>query len=80
MITKSNITINKKKFTVNKAIGKSWRMVHDAKYVYVIIETDKESKTESINDIFEADTEQECLEEIKRLGLEYVDNGDEYLG
>jgi len=77
MITKSNITINKKQVAVKKATGKNWRMVHDAKYVYAIIETNPESKTESINDIFEADTEQECFDEIKRLGLEYVDNGEE---
>jgi len=75
MITKSNIIINNDQVIVNKATGKSWRMVYDDKYVYVIIEAEMDSKTESINDIFEADTEQECFDEIKRLGL--VNIGEE---
>lgn len=47
----------------------SWRLVHDGKRVVTLFESD--GYTVSAYTIFESEKEEECLKEIKRLGLEY---------
>ncbi len=46
---------------------KSWRLVHNGTDVLVLMETS--GYTTTINTVFEAATEEECLAEIARLGL-----------
>lgn len=46
---------------------KSWRLVHDGKNVLAFMET--AGFTTTMHTMFESQTEQECLDEIVRLGL-----------
>lgn len=52
------------------AKAKSWRFAHDGKKV-IAPPFESEGKTLSRWPLFCATTEKECLDEIKRLGLEY---------
>ena len=49
---------------------KSFRLVHDGVKVLALFES--EGTTGTINTLFCATTEQECLDEIERLGLKYT--------
>ena len=55
-------------FKVNEVgPSKSWRLVHDGKKVITLFYS--KGITSSIYTIFEADSAQKCLDEIKRLNL-----------
>jgi hypothetical protein len=67
-------TINSKTseitFTIHEVGPKrSWRLVHDGKRVVTLFESD--GYTTSAYQIFEAGTEAECFDEIKRCNLVY---------
>lgn len=47
----------------------SWRLVHDGKDVMALFESG--GYTTTIHNVFEAQTRDECLAEIERLGLVY---------
>ena len=56
-------------------VQKSWRLVHDGTKVTSLFESSGETLTRLT--MFCATTEQECLDEIERLGLEYVVDNSE---
>lgn len=45
----------------------SWRLVHNGKDVLALMET--AGFTTTVHTVFEAQSEQECLDEVARLGL-----------
>lgn len=49
----------------------SWRLVHDGEKVLALLFAYGTTQTKFT--LFEADTKEECLAEIARLGLEYVE-------
>lgn len=59
-------------FDINHASGKNFRLVYDAKKAYCIVEGEAQTITSTLYDIKEYATEQEALDEIKKLGLEYI--------
>jgi len=56
----------------------SWRLVHDGKDVLFLDETS--GYTETKFQLFEARTKGECMKEIQRLGLHYVEGSDDLKG
>ena len=71
-LTNTTINVDKTGKTVLANVSpreKSWRLVHDGKKVIVLFEG--EGETWCIHKMFCATTEKECIEEIKKLGLEY---------
>ena len=66
MQSKSGKARSKKTMT-----GQMWRLVHDGTTAFAIIEGSNKSKTETILDVLEFNTESEALAEIKKLGLKY---------
>ena len=61
-----------KEFTINKAKGENFRLVHDGKTAFTIIEGTDKNETSCVHKIEEFSTEQECLDRIKELGLKYT--------
>jgi len=61
-------------FTKNNATGKAFRLVHDGTKAF-IIEGTTENITTTIHAVEEFVTEQEALDRIKVLGLEYEEPG-----
>ena len=59
-------------YTINKKTGKGFVLVHDKVTAFSIIEGTEETETVSIHIMEEFDTEQECLDRIKELGLKYT--------
>ncbi len=51
---------------------KSWRLIHYGREVITLFESSGDTRT--MWDAFEAPTEQDCLDEIQRLGLEYEED------
>jgi hypothetical protein len=59
-------------FDINKTSKEdSWRLVHDGINVLTLFKSS--GYTHSINFIFEAKTRKECLTEIKRLKLNFIE-------
>jgi len=56
---------------VNVATGKMFRLVHDGKTAFTIIEGTDKNQTACTHNIEEFETVQECLDQIKELGLQY---------
>ena len=60
-------------FDMNEATGTGFRLVHDGKTTFAIIKGTEKSITHCVHNIEEFETEQECLDRIKELGLEYTE-------
>ena len=67
---------DKLKFKVNKSTGKAFRLVHNGKDVFALIEGTDKSKTTTIYEVEEFKTEQEALTRISELGLKYENDND----
>ena len=63
-------------FSYNTATGKNFRLVHDGKTAFVIIEGTEKGATDTIHNIEEFKTEKECLDQIEKLGLIYNQTKD----
>lgn len=73
MITQSTITVNDKVYTVNNCNFQYERVsVHDNIKVISFEKSLKQGTLQTINTIFEAASEEEGKNEIKRLNLEYT--------
>ncbi len=62
------ITINSK---VKNVTGKMFRLVHDGKKVMALIEGTDITRTSTMHEVEEFETEQLALNRIKDLGLEH---------
>lgn len=73
MITQKTTSVEGQDFTINCSDLKcDWILVHNGvKALIVEYVSTKNCKIETRNTIFEASTKEECIAEIKRLGLEY---------
>ena len=58
-------------FDLNQKTGTDWALIHDDKTALAVIEGSEKGFTETIHKIEEFETEQECLDQIKKLGLIY---------
>ena len=58
-------------FNVNHASKKKFRLVHDIKKAYVIVDGNEKNITSAIYDMKEFNTKEEALDKVEELGLEY---------
>ena len=73
MITQKTISVDGEELTLNCSDLKcNWILVYNnAEVLFIENVSNKNCTLETLNTIYEASTEQECLDEIKRLNLEY---------
>ncbi|GAG88242.1 unnamed protein product [marine sediment metagenome] len=70
-------TVGKVTFTgypgIQNIVGTQWRLIHDGKVVRALVEGSDDTVTtcQASLKVIEFDTEKGCLDEVKRLGLEY---------
>lgn len=73
--TSINSTYDKEKgeltFTVNHLSGKKYRLAHDNKTAWALVEGENTTFTSTLHTVEEFDTEKEALDQISKLGLEY---------
>lgn len=73
MISQKTITVNNIQYIVNVCDSQSnWVLIHDDSKVISLTENiNKSGIIETVLNIFEGSSKEECLREIKRLNLEY---------
>lgn len=79
MIYQKTIPLEDKQIIVNCSdLNCNWILVHNGDSAISIKEIEgRTGKLETCNTIFEASTKEECLAEIKRLNLKYVEDQKE---
>jgi len=60
-------------FKIKRITGAKWRLVHNNKSVFALIEGTEKTKTDTIHDVLEFDTKEDAQDEIKNLNLIYED-------
>lgn len=73
MITQKTTSVEGQEFTFNCSDLKcNWILIHNGIKALIVEDvSSKNCKLETRNTIFEASSKEECIAEIKRLGLEY---------
>ena len=73
-VSLTHVQVRDKEGDIKNITGESWRLVYDGEKVIALIEgtSDSVTSTSAENTVQEFNTEEEALDKIKELKLEYV--------